>query len=123
MIEDPQEHDRLLTIAEELMDKGDALSPEERKLVELLVLLIELFEREVEEEDEEDGGDHALPLPHETLQRLLQARGWDATALNDVFGNTSITKDALEGRRTISKGQAKALGKLFGVPNKLFFSE
>ena len=51
VIETPEEHERLLGCAEELMDKGDSLAPEERRLLELLVLLIEVFEREVE-----DGG-------------------------------------------------------------------
>jgi len=123
----PEEHERVLTIAEELMDKGERLSPEEEKLLELLVLLIGAFEAEVEaqveaqEDDEDDDGEPAaLPRPNETLQRLLQARGWDSTVLTDVFGNPHLAGEALAGRRPISKGQAKALAKLFQVPPKLF---
>src|SRR5690349_7000608 len=81
LIEDPGEHDRLLGLAEQLMDKGDGISPEEEKLLALLVFLIEAFEAEVEEGDEgeeEDVGDEGgrQPAePHETVRRLLEARG------------------------------------------------
>src|ERR1700693_573732 len=89
VIEDPEEHERLLTAAEELMDKGEALSPEERKLLELLVLLIEVFEHQFAEgldSDEDETADHdPLPLPQETLQRLMGKRGWEPLMLNDIF--------------------------------------
>ena len=128
VIETPEEHERLLTAAEHLMDKGDALSREERKLLEMLVLLIEVFEREVEESEAADPDEEAdiqeetqtAPEPHETLQRLLKARGWDSIVLNDIFGNPKLSGEVLNGRRPISKGQAKELGKLFQVPPKLF---
>jgi HTH-type transcriptional regulator/antitoxin HigA len=118
VIDNLQDHERLLTAAETLMDRGDDLSAEERKLLELLVVLVEIFEHEVEEADEQPQ-----PLPHETLQRLMESRSWSAEALNDVFGNPKLTAEVLSGRKAISKGQAKALGKLFDVPPKLFFSE
>jgi HTH-type transcriptional regulator/antitoxin HigA len=118
VIDNLQDHERLLTAAEALMDRGEDLSSEERKLLELLVVLVEIFEHEVEEADEQ-----AQPLPHETLQRLMQSREMTAESLNDVFGNPKLTADILNGRKAISKGQAKALGKLFDVPPKLFFSE
>lgn len=118
VIDNLQDHERLLTAAEALMDRGDDLSNEERKLLELLVVLVEIFEHEVEEADEQ-----AQPLPHETLQRLMQSRELGPESLNDVFGNPKLTADALDGKKAISKGQAKALGKLFDVPAKLFFSE
>ncbi len=118
VIDNLEDHERLLTAAEALMDKGDSLSNEERKLLELLVVLVEIFENEVEEADGQPQ-----PLPHETLQRLTEGRGWGPDVLNDIFGNPKLTEDALAGRKAITKGQAKALGKLFDVPPKLFFSE
>ena len=122
-IESPEEHERLLTAAEALMDKGDSLSREERKLLELLVLLIEVFEREVEEQEEETQAESEAeghPEPHESLARLLESRGWEQGVLNDIFGNPMLVAEMLAGRRAISKGQARALGKLFKVPPKLF---
>ena len=122
IIETPEEHERLLTLAEGLMDKGDQLTPEERKLLELVVVLVELFEREVEDADGEDAPEEA-PLPHETLQRLMQARGWKPEALNDIFGNPHFATEALAGRRNITRGQAKGLGNLFRMPAKLFLPD
>ena len=121
IIETSEEHERLLTLAEGLMDKGDQLTPEERKLLELVVVLVELFERVVEDADGDDAEE--APLPHETLQRLMQARGWGPEALNDIFGNPHFANEALAGRRSITRGQAKGLGNLFRMPAKLFLPD
>ncbi len=124
MIETEEEHDRLLTVAEDLMDRGAALSGEERKLLELLVLLIHSFEsqslEESEEDEEEDAERTTLPHPHETLQRLMESRGWENDVLTDIFGNPHLVGEVMAGRRPVSRGQAKALAKLFRVPVKLF---
>ena len=123
IIESPEEHDRLLDVAEQLMDKGETISPEEEKLLALLVLLIEQFEGEVEEEDDEDGpGPVEPPSPHETLRRLLEARGLELADVADIFGNPANAREAVEGRRPITRGQAKQLSKYFQVPAKLFTS-
>ena len=134
IIESPEEHERLLTLAEALMDKGDRLTAEERKLLELMVVLIEIFEREVEaaegegegegdDDDQPEPANHPAPFPHETLERLLKARDWGSEVLNDIFGNPRLAADALAGRKTISRGQAKALGQMFRVPPKLFLRD
>jgi antitoxin component HigA of HigAB toxin-antitoxin module len=109
------------------MDRGAALTGEERKLLELLVMLIQAFENRVvkveapDDDDDEDGTTEApLPRPHETLQRLMQSRGWDPEVLIDVFGNPHLVAEVMAGRRDISRGQAKALAKLFRMPVKLF---
>ncbi|HET8550828.1 MAG TPA: hypothetical protein VFL57_22625 [Bryobacteraceae bacterium] len=122
IIDSPEEHDRLLGIAEQLMDKAENVSPEEEKLLALLVLLIEQFEGEVEEEDDDsDAPDTVEPAaPHETLQRLLEARGLELADIADVFGNPVYAREAIAGRRPITRGQAKQLSKYFQVPAKLF---
>lgn len=124
IIDDLEEHDRVLTIAEQLMEKGEAITPEEEKLIALLVFLVEAFESEVQsaeaEEDEEEEHDVVSALPHETLQRLLTARGLDAADVADIFGNPQKTQDALAGKVQISRGQSKQLANFFRVPAKLF---
>jgi antitoxin component HigA of HigAB toxin-antitoxin module len=125
VIDSEQEHDRLLSLAESLMERGkQALSPEEIKLLELLVLLVESFERSVEEEDDEEAGDsdEGVAQPHETLQRLLQARGLETTDIVHFFSNPHSAAEALAGNRPISRGQAKQLGKFFRVPARLFLT-
>jgi len=43
-IKTEDENERMLAIVEKLMDKGEAISPEEEKLLKLLARLIEDFE-------------------------------------------------------------------------------
>ena len=72
IIETPEEHERLLTLAEALMDKGDRLTAEERKLLELMVVLIEIFEREVEGaegDDDEDQAEQVTTRPRSRMRR------------------------------------------------------
>lgn len=124
VIETAEEHEEMMRAAEALMEKGEAaLSPEEKRVLALLVFVIELHERGAEDDDEtEEAQELELPRPHETLGRLMTKRGWDETALLDIFGNPAAAREAMAGRRPISRGQAKQLGKLFRVPPKLFES-
>jgi HTH-type transcriptional regulator/antitoxin HigA len=126
IIETPEEHERLLAVAETLMERGDAISVEEEKLLALLVLLIEAFEAGAEQADDEDdeGESHNVrpPLPHETLDRLMQARRLELGDIADLFGNPHIAREVLQGKRAISRNEAKLLGRFFQVPPKLFHS-
>lgn len=121
VIDSPEEHDRLMSAAEILMDKGESITAEERKLLELLVLLIKAFENEVAAEEEEEDESGEVPArPHETLGRLLAARGLELSDVESILGNPHAAREVLEGRRRITSGQAKQLGKYFRVPYKLF---
>jgi len=122
VIETEEEHERLMGIAEQLMDKGAALGPEEEALVALLVLLIEAYETSAEEDEDEERESHEPAKPHETLKRLLEARGLHAADVGHFFGNARLAAEVLTGQRPISRGQAKELGKFFQVPPKLFHS-
>lgn len=127
VIETPEEHERLLSAAERLMEKGNGLAPEEVKLLSLLVCLIEAFEAGLDEVEEEDEGDHEPvgkadpPKPYETLQRLMQARTLELSDVEHVFGNGRLAREVLAGKRPISRGQARELAKFFQVPAKLFY--
>jgi HTH-type transcriptional regulator/antitoxin HigA len=121
IIESPEEHERLLGVAEQLMEKGEQLTPEERRLLALIVFLIDAFETGIEEDDEEEeGGSVEAPAPFETLRRLMQARGLAVSDVEHFFGNAHLAREVLAGKRPISRGQAKELGKFFKVPPKLF---
>lgn len=120
IIETPEEHERLLSIAETLMEKGDELGEEEREALALIVLLIEAFESQVAGDDEEEDEESETPEPHMTLQRLMQNHGLEVDDIAPIFGNPHIAREALEGRRPISRNQAKELGRYFRVPEKLF---
>jgi len=121
LIDTPEEHERLLSAAERLMEKGDGLAPEEVKLLALLVFLIEAFEASIDQEDDDEPEEPAEPpQPFETLQRLLQARKLELSDVEHIFGNSHLAREVLKGKRPISRGQAKELARFFQVPAKLF---
>ena len=120
LIETPEEHERLLTLAETLMEKGDDLSAEEEHLLALLVLLVEAYETHGSEDDEEAETQETDTQPHDTLRRLMTSRGMELHDIADIFGNPHIAREVLEGQRPISRTQARHLAKFFRVPEKLF---
>jgi HTH-type transcriptional regulator/antitoxin HigA len=80
------------------------------------------FEHEHEEEDDDEPEDKAEPpLPHETLRRLMDARKLELSDVEHLLGNVHLAREVLAGKRPISRGQAKELGKFFQVPPKLFY--
>jgi len=97
----------------DLVGKGRARSAEEAKLLRLLALLVEDYDRQ-----------HALPpdnsTPAEKLRFLLGHSGKTATDLQPVFGQRSHVHEALTGKRSISAPQARKLGQLFRVSPGLF---
>jgi HTH-type transcriptional regulator/antitoxin HigA len=121
IIETSEEHDRMLALAESLMEKGDTLREEEQQLLALVVLLIEAYEIHFANEDEDEQADtEAPPAPHVTLERLMFSHGLAVDDIAHVFGNPHVAREVLEGKRDISRRQAKELGKFFRVPTRLF---
>jgi HTH-type transcriptional regulator/antitoxin HigA len=112
VIESEEENERMLAVVEKLMDKGEDLSAEEEKLLKLLARLIEDFEHRYYHPRE------ATPL--EVLQHLMEARGLKQNHLWEVFGSKGIASEVLNGKRGISKTQARALAHYFHVPADLF---
>ena len=112
IVETEEENERLLKVIEKLMDKGEGLSPEEEKLLKLLTKLVEDFEERYYHPRD------ATPL--EVLQHLMESRELKQTHLWEVFGSKGIASEVLNGKRGISKTQAKALANYFHVPADLF---
>ena len=121
IIETAEEHERLLALAESLMEKGDDLPEEEEKLLALIVLLIEAYEvTSAGDEEEEQAESDEPPPPHITLQRLMYSHDIKLDDVAHVFGNPHLAREIIDGKRAISKRQAKELGKFFRVPARLF---
>ena len=121
IIETSEEHDRMLALAESLMEKGDALGEEEQQLLALVVLLIEAYEIHFANNDDEDEDEtEPPPPPHVALERLMFSHGLAVDDVAHVFGNPHMAREVLEGKRDISRRQAKELGKFFRVPARLF---
>lgn len=111
VIETEEEHDRLLAIAERLTFKKDR-TPEEIALHKLLVTLIEVYE----------GQKYSMnPVPpHEILQSIMESSGIRQANLVGVIGSSGVVSEVVNGKRSISKAQAKALGDYFKVSPTLF---
>jgi HTH-type transcriptional regulator/antitoxin HigA len=112
-IETEEENEYYLEIVEQMMKKGaEKFSPEESKLFDLLVTLIEEFEEE------------AYPMgnasPHNVLLHLMEARDLKQADLLDVFGSKGIASEVVNGKRAISKTHAKRLAEKFKVSVELF---
>jgi HTH-type transcriptional regulator/antitoxin HigA len=97
----------------DLVGKGRARTAQETKLLRLLALLVEDYDRR-----------YALPpddsTPAERLQFLLEHSGKTPSDLRPVFGQRSHVHEALTGKRAISAPQARKLGQLFRVSPGLF---
>ncbi|HXG66836.1 MAG TPA: transcriptional regulator [Blastocatellia bacterium] len=110
VIETEEENERLLAIVDKMM--GKKLSPEEAKLFDLLVHLIQEFEEK------------HYPLdaagPRDVLLHLMEARGFKPRDLWELFGSKGLTSDILSGKREISKANAKKLAEFFKVSPELF---
>lgn len=111
VIETEKENERMLAEVNKLMDK-DNLSPEESKLFDLMVRLIEDFE--------ERHYQLNASTPLGILQELMNARDLKPRDLWPVFGSRGITSEVLSGKRGISKTHAKALGEFFHISPELF---
>lgn len=112
-IETEEENERALAIVNKLMSKGeDKLTPEEQTLLKLLVRLIEDFEEK------------AYPIPEapgwRVLRTMMENRGVRQADLLHIFGSRGIASEVVNGKRAISKAQAKALGEFFKVSPELF---
>jgi len=97
----------------DLVGKGRTRTPEETKLMRLLGLLIQDYDRR-----------HAMPpddsTPAERLRFLMEHSGRRTADLLPVFGQRSHVTEAINGKRPISATQARKLGEMFSVQPGLF---
>ena len=109
-IENEAENEAAITLAESLEHRQR--TPEEDALLELLIILIEKFE------------ETSYPLPNFKsdlmLLHLMEARNMKQEELVGVIGSRGVVSEIVNGKRSISKAQAKVLGELFHVSPSLF---
>lgn len=106
------EHKRLLNEVDKFMDLGENLTDEQAEVLQLLVTLIEQYE------DKHYQLKAATPL--EILHELMSVRQLKQKDIVEIFGSKGITSEVINGKRSISKNQAKALGDFFHVSYSLF---
>jgi HTH-type transcriptional regulator/antitoxin HigA len=108
-----QEYDEFVALTGQLMEKGeDSLSPEEGALLELLAILVQ------------DYDEHHYPLgegsPRDMLLFLMEQHNLRQKDLVPVLGSSSVVSAVVNGKRGISKRQAKKLSELFHCSADLF---
>lgn len=91
------------------------LTPEEDTLLELLVKLIEDFEKTHYQLN--------ASTPHSRLLHLMDARSLEPADLVDILGTIEIVTEIVNGQLEITKKQAEGLGNFFYVnPSLLLFN-
>jgi HTH-type transcriptional regulator / antitoxin HigA len=110
-IETEEEYDHALSIAERLTFAKNRTT-EETILHKLLVTLIEAYEAE--------NYPMGVATPHEMLQHLMEVSGTRHSDLVGVIGSSGVVSEVVNGKRSPSKAQAKALGTYFKVSPSLF---
>ena len=109
-IETEAENEAAILLAESLEHRQR--TPEENALLELLIILIEKFE------------ETSYPVPNlksdRILLHLMEARNMKQEELVGAIGSRGVVSEIVNGKRSISKAQAKVLGELFHVSPSLF---
>jgi HTH-type transcriptional regulator / antitoxin HigA len=112
IIETEEEYEQALQVFEPLFFKKNR-TPEERAFYLLLRMLIESYE-------EEHYSAPASP-PHKILQHILESSGMRQTDLVALgLGSSGVVSEIVNGKRAISKAQAKILADRFKVSPSLF---
>jgi HTH-type transcriptional regulator/antitoxin HigA len=111
-IQNKREFDRMVARLEELDFAKRKLTQEEKALREVLAALIEVYDEE----------HHHIPEqpPHEMVKHLMEQCGLKQADLVPVLGSRARVSDLVNGKRGISKAQAKKLAEYFGVSAEPF---
>ena len=107
------ENERCTSVLEGLLQKKNRTA-EEKRLAELLTLLIEQFEEER----------YALPRPSgpvDILRHLMESNGLRQVDMLGVFGTASVVSEVLKGKRELSKTHIAKLSARFHLSPALFF--
>jgi HTH-type transcriptional regulator/antitoxin HigA len=108
------ENKRAIALAEKLSNQ-QILSPEEEKLLDLLITLIEKFESE----------NYCLGKLSNSLSRLrflIEENHLSSEELIEIFGSQEILSNVLNNQLKISQELAKKIGQRFKVDPTIFTS-
>ena len=112
VIRSEAENERYIALLEELDRKGSRMTAAERRMAELLTLLIEDFE--------EKHYAFKASSPVDVLNELMSANNLRQKDLLDVFGTPSIVSEVLHGKRHLTTEHVRRLGRRFNVSAEVF---
>jgi HTH-type transcriptional regulator / antitoxin HigA len=116
IIETHQEYEQFLAVTENLLSKRSSRTETETTLFLLLVKLIRDYEEKTYALQ-----DWMQTPAHEFLQHLMEGRGLKQVELGEALGLSKGHISAIvNGKREISKAQAKKLGEFFNVSASAF---
>ena len=112
VIRSEAENERCIRALEELDARSNRLSSAERRLADLLTLLVEDFEEK----------HYALKPtdPVTVIEELMAANGLKQKDLLDVFGTPSIVSEVLSGKRQLTTEHIRRLSRRFHVSPEIF---
>jgi HTH-type transcriptional regulator/antitoxin HigA len=112
VIRSEAENERCIRALEELDRKGSRMSTAERRLAELLTLLIDNFEERHYALEPAD--------PVTIIDELMSANGLKQKDLLDIFGTSSIVSEVLNGKRRLTTEHIRRLSRRFHVSADVF---
>jgi HTH-type transcriptional regulator / antitoxin HigA len=116
IIETHQEYEQFLAVTENLLSKRSSRTETENTLFFLLVKLIRDYEEKTYALQ-----DWMQTPAHEFLQHLMEGRGLKQVELGEALGLSKGHISAIvNGKREISKAQAKKLGEFFNISASAF---
>jgi HTH-type transcriptional regulator / antitoxin HigA len=115
LIRTEEENERALATVEELMHRPNR-SLEENELYDLLITLIEKFEREFYSPGK-------ASTPHSMVAFLMEQQNIKPEDLVGIIGDEEVVAEVLKGKRVMTQEQAKTIGKMFKVDPSLFMSQ
>jgi HTH-type transcriptional regulator / antitoxin HigA len=114
VIETQEEYRKTLEVVEYFLFKKERSSAE-LALYDLAIMLVKNYESKIYSMD-----DWRTQSPTEMLQYLIETSGKRQADLVGVIGSSGIVSEVVNGKRAISKSQAKKLGEMFQVSPSLF---
>ena len=113
VIHSEKENERCIAMLERLDRKAEKLTAAERRLAELLTVLVEDFEEEA----------YALKpaRPVEVLRELIESNGLKQKDLLDIFSTPSIASEVLREKRGLTVEHIRKLSRRFHVSPEVFF--
>lgn len=113
VIHSEKENHRCIVMLEALDRKAEKLTGAERRLAELLTVLIEDFE--------EQAYTLKPARPVEVLRELMESNGLKQKDLLDIFGTPSIVSEVLREKRGLTVEHIRKLSRRFHVSPEVFF--
>jgi HTH-type transcriptional regulator / antitoxin HigA len=111
VIETKEEYNQARTVVLQLIMRP-ARSPEETALLMLIATLVKEFERKQEKPEEAP--------PREILKHLMEENNMKQIDLVGKLGSRGVVSEIVNGKRSISKSQAKVLSEIFHVSPAVF---